>query len=581
MAFCRSLTSPHCAAQRRFVATLIAYLSVLLPTSLTAQRLSPARDGERCGNERIVGISLAGLQRDITDRLGALGQFVNSSARTLQPQTNPEVVARFLLLHVGDLCVEQRRAESERILRFQPFVSDAVIRVEHVGDGEVRLRVETIDEYVIFLTAWGISGVPVGFEVGTGNLFDGAHALSGTLEYGRGGNVGGGVKYADYQAFGQPWILRTYVASRPLAHYGGISLERPFLTNFQETAWRVGAGYSRSYVTFRDPTFRDVSLDYSRRSWIVGGSRRLKNDRGGASFGLVAAGESADPLRTVAIRENGPVPTPAPPLLLRYQPFESARVGFAAGYSSIRFLPVRGLDYLSAPQDVTLGWGATVSALTSVNVLASDRRDWVGVVSMSGAAGTQVSVVQASAEVETRMSSGVNSLPGVVGSGRVGWFGKTSVGHVTSIGVEFAGGVRTRLPLQLTFRDDDGLIGYRSQDFGGGQRTIARLEDRYTIPSPSEKLELAIAGLAQAGRLVAGDATYGITTPWRYGVGIALIGAVPAGSKHTVRLEFGVPVNPAGARALEFRIGYGDRTAFFGGEPGAVTGAREAPMVVR
>ncbi len=95
------------------------------------------------------------------------------------------------------------------------------------------------------------------------------------------------------------------------------------------------------------------------------------------------------------------------------------------------------------------------------------------------------------------------------------------------------------------------------------------------IPSPSPKIELAVAGLAQAGRLLAGDATYGVTTPWRYGVGVALIGAVPSGAKHTVRLEFGVPVNPSGPRALEFRVGYGDRTAFFGGEPPAITNARE------
>jgi hypothetical protein len=568
-------------AVARLPLALVAAIGLSAPSTVSAQRLTPATTAERCAGERIVGISFAGLQRDITDRFGALSEFVNKSAKSLQPQTSEHVVSRYLLLHEGDVCVEQRRAESERILRYEPFISDAVIRVEHVGDGQVRLRVETIDEYVLFLAAWGLSGVPVGFEVGTGNLFGGAHALAGTVELGRGGDVGGGVKYANYQAFGEPLLLQMNVASRPLAHYGSVSLRRPFLTNFQTTSWQIGAGYSRLFVTFHDPTFRDVSLDYSRRSWIIGGNRRELNVRGGVNFGLVAAGESADPLQTVAIRGSGPIPTPAPALLLRYQAFESARVGFSTGYSSIRFLPVRGLDYLSAPQDVILGWGASFIGLTSLNVNARESRDWIGVFSVSGAAGNEVSVVRASTEVETRISTGQNSLPGVVGSGRVGWFGKTSVGHVTSIGVEFAGGVRTRLPLQLTFRDDDGLIGFRSQDFGGGQRTIARLEDRYTIPSPSPKLELAVAGLAQAGRLIAGDATYGVTTPWRFGVGVALIGAIPAGSKHTVRLEFGVPVNPAKSRALEFRIGYGDRTVFFGGEPSAISNAREAAAVAR
>ncbi len=562
-------------------AAFVAGLCLTVPFPLAAQHLRPTRADERCAGERVVGVSFVGLQREITDRFGRLGALVNSSARTLQPQTNTGVVSRFLMLHAGDVCDEQRRADSERVLRSQPFISDAVIRVEPVARDEVRLRVETIDEYVLFLAAWGLSGVPVGFEAGTGNLFGGAHALAGTLEYGRGGDVGGGVKYANYQAFGKLLVLRMNVASRPLAHYGGISLVRPFVTNVAETSWQIGTGYSRSFVTFHDPAFRDVSLDYSRRSWIAGGKRRFDNARGGAIFGLVAAGESADPLRTVAIRESGPVPAPAPELLLRYPRFESARLGFSAGYNWISFLPVRGLDYLSAPEDVMLGWQIAAIGLKSLNVLPRESRDWIGVGTIRGAAGNEVSVVQASAEVEARVSSGINSLPGVVGSGRIGWFGKTSIGHVTSLGVEFAGGVRTRLPLQLTFRDDDGLIGFRSQDFGGGQRTIARLEDRYTIPSPSPKIELAVAALAQAGRLVAGDAPYGITTPWRFGAGIALIGAIPAGSKHTVRLEFGVPVNPAGSRALEFRIGYGDRTAFFSGEPNAISSAREAAAVAR
>ena len=123
----------------------VAGIISIAPLPLAAQRLTPPRDDERCAGERIVGVTIAGLQRDITDRLGKLGAFINTSARTLQPQTNPEVISRYLLLHVGDVCDEQRRSESERILRAQPVISDAVIRAERVADGEVRLRVETID----------------------------------------------------------------------------------------------------------------------------------------------------------------------------------------------------------------------------------------------------------------------------------------------------------------------------------------------------------------------------------------------------------------------------------------------------
>lgn len=560
---------------------LFAGTLLIAPLPLAAQRLAPARADELCAGEHIVGVTFSGLQRDITDRLGSLGAFVNASARKVQPQTNAKVVSNYLLLHEGDVCVEQRRADSERLLRSQPFISDAVIRVEHVAADSVRLRVETIDEYMIFAAAWGISGVPVGVEFGTGNLFGGARALAGTFEYGRGGATGGGAKYADYQLFGKPLLLQMNYASRPLAEYGAISVVRPFVSRFRETSWQIGTGFSRTFVTFRDPTFRDISLDYSRKSWIVGAKRQFDNSTGGANIGLVAAGEYANPVRTVAIRESGPVPASAPELLARYPAFESARAGVAAGYNWIRFLQVRGLDYLSAPEDVMVGLQLAGIGLKSLNFLANAKSDWVGVGVVRGAVGNAMSMVQATAEVETRVPTGAGSSSSVIGSGRIGWFGKTSVGHVTSLGVEFAGGVRTRLPLQITFRNDDGLVGFRSQDFGGAERTMVRFEDRHTIPSPSPKLELAIAGLAQAGRLVAGDVPYGITTPWRYGVGVALIGGIPAGSKHNVRLEFGLPVNPATSRSLQFRIGYGERVAFFGGEPSAISNAREAAAAAR
>lgn len=564
-----------------WVATCVATGALVAPVPVAAQHLTPARSDEQCAGEQIVDITFRGMQRDVTDKFGRLGAFVNASARTLQPETNRNVVANFVQLHAGDVCVEQRRADSERVLRLQPFISDAVIRVEHVTAETVRVHVETIDEYSVFIAGWGITGVPVGFEFGSTNLFRGARALAGTLEYGRGGNVGGGIKYADYQLFGKPLVFRTNVASRPLARYGGISVVRPFVTGYRETSWQLGTSYSRGYVTFRGPAFRDVSLDYARRSWIAGVKRRFDNATGGANFGIVAAGEYANPLRVVAIRELGPVPASAPELVARYPAFESARVGFSAGYNWIHFLPVRGLDYLSAPEDVVLGVQIAGIGLKSIGGFSGARPDVVGVGLIRGAAGNAASVVQFATEVETRVSPGANVPASVIGSGSLGWFGKTSVGHVTSFGVEFAGGVHTRLPLQVTFRNDDGLIGFRTGDVGGAQRTMVRFEDRYAIPSPSRKLELAVSTLAQAGKLVAGDVAYGVTTPWRFGVGAALIGGIPAGSKHTVRLELGIPINPALKRTPQLRIAYSERVAFFGGEPSAITNAREAAAVAR
>ena len=61
---------------------------------------------------------------------------------------------RFLLLREGDACNELRRAESERILRAQPFIADASIDVVPSvlgGAGAVDLIVRTSDEVAVVL----------------------------------------------------------------------------------------------------------------------------------------------------------------------------------------------------------------------------------------------------------------------------------------------------------------------------------------------------------------------------------------------------------------------------------------------
>ena len=555
------------------------FVSAVCAMRADGQRLAPAAESEQCHGERISGVSFLPTQRDITDRFGSLGRAVNATVRSVQPATVSSVIERFMLLTSGDVCQEGRRVESERILRAQPYISDAVVRVRQADSGTVRLEIETIDEYVLFAEVWGLSGVPYGLEVGTGNFLGRAKSVSGLVEYGRGGTVGGGVHFTDYQAFGQPLTLRLDGGRRPLSNSWSVNLAHPFLTNFQETAWQVGSRYSRGYYTFRDPVVHDVSIDYERRSWVLGGVKRVGEMPSAFRLGAFVTGESTDPLRTVAIRDSGVVPTTAPVLLQRYKAFESTRGGLAAAYRTYRLVQVRGLEALSAPQDVAMGLQVVGIGLRTLDMFAHDSPDWLANVGVYAAAGTPSSIFQLSWGSETRFPIGTAAPAQSTGSGRVAWSGKTSIGHTTTIGFEFAGESNARVPLQLTFRGDDGLLGYRSFEEGGSRRTIARYEDRYTVPSPLKNVELAVAGLFEGGRIYAGDAAYGVSTPWRYSAGIAIIAALPAGSKQSLRFDFGVPVSPGIERTLEVRISYSDRTSYFWREPGAIWSAREASSV--
>jgi hypothetical protein len=63
------------------------------------------------------------------------------SVGLLHTTTKAEVIGRFLLLEVGQRCTERQRAESERILRLQPFLADATVRAVPDSAGGVRVEV--------------------------------------------------------------------------------------------------------------------------------------------------------------------------------------------------------------------------------------------------------------------------------------------------------------------------------------------------------------------------------------------------------------------------------------------------------
>ncbi len=554
---------------------------------LAAQTLRAAGAGERCAGERVTAIAPRAVHRELITRAGRIGRALTRHLERLQPVTDTGVIRRYLLVRVGERCDEQARAESERILRAQPFISDAVIRAVPTGPGEVRLEVETIDEFQLRAEYWGTTGLPAGVEGGTMNLLGRGESLSGLVEYGYGGHVGAAVSFTDYQAFGRPLELLASAAERPLAHAATLSLRRPFLTNFQRSSWLVGANYDRRYITFRSPEIRDLSLDFARRRWEAGRVMRVGSPTSGVNLGVAVTGEESWPLGTVVIRSHGPTPAPGPLLLARYPSFSALRAGVAVGMRRVHFTTVRGFDAITAPQDIAKGTQAFVLLLQGVAPTARREADQLALFNVMMATGTPRSMTQMVWQSETRFphgdgagGGGSDRRPQTVGSGRLAWYGQTGTAHTTIVGVEGSGGWRARLPLQLTFRGDDaGLLGWRTTEGGGSQRVIARVEDRWRLHVPVRRADFAVALLAQAGRLWAGDAPYTTSTPWQAGVGVALLAAVPAGSKQTIRLEIGRAVGPGAPRGREIRISWTDRTRSFWREPGDVWLARETSYV--
>lgn len=542
-------------------------LIALAPARVAAQRLAPIAPEQQCSGQTIAAVEFVGARRPLLSRrFDPAARVANQAVLVLQPATRVRLLRRFILLGVGDRCNEQQRVESERILRAQSYISDAAIRVLPSGGDAVVLRVETIDEYVLYLESWGWGGLPSGVELGTGSVGGTGKGFRVLTELGRGGEVGWGARYKDTQLLGRPIILDAAFASRPRVDHWSLALTRPFLTNFQRMSWQASAGSYRALYALLDTILGDVTIEYERQTAAVSGSRRIGPVNAPWNIGAGVNWERAQQTRVLQMGDDGPVPIPTPAEVEdRYPYFDEAQVTFSVGYRRLRFHAVRGLGALSAPEDVAKGREAYLGLSQGVAALQrepTDRKLLGGFVSTLGTDRTllRLSVYGSLRSATPGVPRGQRSL-----DGRTVFVHKQSEGQLTSLSVSGATSRHARVPTQFTFRDEEtGLLGYRTANYGGASRLIIAFEERHRLPLATRRTEVAVSALAQTGRLWAGDAPFGVTTPWRAGVGMAIIAAIPAGAKQTIRLEIGVPVNPPpGLQRREVRIFYSDRTGRF------------------
>src|SRR3954466_4366408 len=109
------------------------------PPAPPAERKPVACNGQRVDD--IVVHSLAPTIAALRD-VPVLAEL----ARSIHTTTRPDIVRRYLLLTRGDACTELRRAESERILRAQPFLADASVQAFESDSGGADLEGRRIDE---------------------------------------------------------------------------------------------------------------------------------------------------------------------------------------------------------------------------------------------------------------------------------------------------------------------------------------------------------------------------------------------------------------------------------------------------
>lgn len=547
---------------------------LLAAAGLSAQEATPVP----CAGQRIgeVVIYSAAPTAAVLRRVPVLAKVVAAVHTT----TQTEVIRRFLLLQQGDRCDELRRAESERILRAQPFIAEASVRAVADSVGGVRLEVRTSDEVALVAgIAAKAANPPVRFfRLGDGNLGGRGVYLAGDWRDGGPFRNGYGGQLIDNQFLGHPYTFDVDGHVTPLGSDWNVGASHPFYTDIQRIAWRARAGANDDYVQFRNDLNSSHALRLTRNYFDVGGIVRIGPPGRLSLFGASVSGDDERPgAQQVLVTSHGFAPDSSTLLDGRYTDHRIARINVLWGVRDIGFAAVSGFDALTGTQDLPVGFQLGTQFGRSLSVLGSRDDDifmsgdlYVGQVGRNNALRVQV-------QSEARRDNGLGMWDGVLTTGRAIEYLKAASWQTTTLTAEFSGGWRQRIPFNLSLSDPyGGIRGFSSSNTPGGQRFVTRIDNRAFVGRPFDLADIGIGAFADFGRLWAGDVPYGVTTPLHSSVGLSLLGAVPVRSARIWRVDLAYVTRPeVGGRRWELRVTNTDKTTFFLAEPSDIGATRE------
>ncbi len=518
-----------------------------------------------------------------------LGRFrwLQRRATDLHSTTHEPVIRRFLLLGPGDPCDELRRSESERIIRAQPYLVDARIRAYDDGAGGVRLEVETRDEFsaILGLAAFEGGGAPPvsAVRVGEANLMGrGVYAMAQWRDGGRGYRDAFVARIVHYQIFGRPYQLATLAERRDVGGQWGVDLSHPFYTDLQRIAWRAAGGGADEYLRLLRPGAPQNVMRYTRRHANVGGLLRVGTPGRLSLFGASVSFEEAETGDGVSVFGRGGVsPDSGPPLGFRpgarYPGQRVARANALWGVRAVNFMRVAGFESLTGVQDVRRGFQGGVLLGRSVEALGTRDDDYFVSGNVYGGVGGPRSFVASELRGEARHDNGTNLWRGLVVGGRTAWYLVPDARWRFLLSADYTGAWRPRVPLQIPLGTREGGVrGYAGAVEAGSARAVARLESRYVLGALGNVGDLGLSAFADAGRLWAGGAPYGVSTPVRASVGVGALGAFPRASRKLWRVDVARPLaRVPGAPKVQLIFENRDLTRIFWREPRDVELGRE------
>ncbi|MBX6332982.1 MAG: hypothetical protein IRY91_14135, partial [Gemmatimonadaceae bacterium] len=498
-----------------------------------------------------------------------------SILNSIHVNTQPDVVRRFLLLQPGMPCDEQRRLESERILRAQPFIADATIQTYSDGNGGAVLVVQTRDELtpIVGMTTSSRSPYVTALKVGEGNLMGSARYV--TAQWGKGElRDTYGAHVIDYQFLGRPWHLDA-LAIREEAGVSGWSLDlsHPFFTDQQRIAWRVALENRRDVFAFMRGDLEPAAIGIDRSFFDIGGVVRIGAPGQLSLFGLSFSHE--DDLSGLPPLPDSLVDYPS--LLEHFRHRKNFRINYLWGVRSIGYKRASHFDALSATQDLRVGFQLGTLLGRTLRVLGSHDDDILLAGDVYIGAGNSHTFAMLQGEIEGRDDFDSTAWDGIIGSAHLAVYRRLTASHTLVSMLDWGGGWRQRIPLQLALGQvDAGVRGYIDSHDAGAQRGVVRLEDRWYLGKVfRDQADLGLALFTDAGRTWAGDAPYGVSTPVKVGLGFGVLAAIPPGSKRTWRMDVAFPVSPDARAKWEIRFSTTNANRPYDREPRDIRYSRE------
>jgi hypothetical protein len=252
--------------------------------------------------------------------------------------TKADVVRRYLLLDVGRPCSATQLAESQRILRLQPFLAEATVRAVPDSVGGVRIEVETVDEIPTVFSMHFRRWRPAALLFGNGNVGGQALSVTARVEDGYHYRTGVGVQAVAYQAFGRPYTLAFVGYRAPLGSTLTLAFGHPFLTDLQRSAWHVGYSNVNAYASFFRPDTGVIALGVVRRFADIGSVLRIGFGRRiGFLGGLLTYERVAPAAQAVVISDSGLVADTSAPLGGPFAHYQNVRLNAVVGVRKLLF----------------------------------------------------------------------------------------------------------------------------------------------------------------------------------------------------------------------------------------------------